>query len=72
MPLYEYCCETCGERFEVLQRLGQGSEGVACPSCGGGDVARQLSTFAAASSGGGSGYSASSCGGGGCGGGGFS
>ena len=21
MPLYEYCCQRCGERFEVLQRL---------------------------------------------------
>lgn len=74
MPLYEYCCETCGDRFEVLQRLGEGSAGVTCPKCGGDDVARQLSTFAAASSSGGGGISASpSCGGGGggCGGGGF-
>ena len=23
MPLYEYACETCGQTFEVLQRLSE-------------------------------------------------
>ncbi len=46
MPLYEYSCHACSERFEVLQTMGEGSDGLACPSCGGGAIERQLSTFA--------------------------
>ncbi len=46
MPLYEYSCSHCNERFEVLQRMGEGSEGLTCPSCKGPEVERQLSTFA--------------------------
>ena len=52
MPLYEYRCRACGHRFEQLQRLGEGSEGVECPRCGEREAERQLSTFAAASAGG--------------------
>ena len=48
MPLYEYRCAGCGERFEVLQRLGAGSESLTCPRCGAAEPERQLSTFAAA------------------------
>ncbi len=47
MPLYEYRCPGCGAHSEVLQPLGAGSEDLRCPSCGGSDLARQLSTFAA-------------------------
>jgi len=47
MPIYEYACRDCGERFEKLvRRFG---EGVACPSCAGANVDRQLSVFAVAS-----------------------
>jgi putative FmdB family regulatory protein len=45
MPLYEYRCRDCGERFEVLQRLGQGGEDLTCPRCGEGRPERLLSTF---------------------------
>jgi putative FmdB family regulatory protein len=55
MPLYEYRCRSCGHRFEQLQRLGEGSEGVECPRCGEREAERQLSTFAAAAAGGTSG-----------------
>jgi putative FmdB family regulatory protein len=34
MPLYEYLCESCGERTEMLQRFGDLTE-VVCPACGG-------------------------------------
>jgi putative FmdB family regulatory protein len=34
MPLYEYECEACGHRAEVLQRVGAPPIG-ACESCGG-------------------------------------
>lgn len=47
MPLYEYQCRSCRERFEVLQRVGEGGEGLRCPRCSAGEVDRKLSTFAA-------------------------
>jgi putative FmdB family regulatory protein len=50
MPLYEYRCRGCGERFEVLQRLGQDGESLSCPRCAEPRPERQLSTFAAATS----------------------
>lgn len=62
MPLYEYRCSTCGRRFEVLRRVGQGSEGIACPECGQANVEKQFSTFAGSISGGaGSGGGGASC-----------
>lgn len=50
MPIYEYQCRDCGHRFEVLQRMGESSEGVSCPECGRSQVDKQFSTFASASS----------------------
>ena len=47
MPLYEYRCRGCDERFEVLQRLGAGADEVLCPRCGEPEPQRVLSTFAA-------------------------
>ena len=47
MPLYEYRCRACGERFEVLQRLGADGHGLQCPRCGTAQPERVLSTFAA-------------------------
>ena len=45
MPLYEYDCESCGQRSELLvRRKGQR---VACPHCGSRKLTRLLSTFAA-------------------------
>ncbi len=43
MPLYDFHCGRCGEEFERLVRAG---DIVDCPSCGGRDVERLLSTFA--------------------------
>ena len=57
MPLYEYRCDQCGRRFEVLQKIGAASDGVTCPGCGGSQVAKQLSTFASSVSASGSGGS---------------
>ncbi len=48
MPLYEYRCEECDHRFEILQRLGDGSEGLTCSSCGTERLEKMFSTFAAA------------------------
>ena len=51
MPIYEYRCETCDERFEELVR--RPDETVACPQCGGERAERLLSTFAGVGGGGG-------------------
>ncbi len=52
MPLYEYRCPACHERFEVLQRMGESSEKVRCPECGAKEVEKQFSTFASGHAGG--------------------
>jgi putative FmdB family regulatory protein len=57
VPLYEYRCTTCDSRFEVLRRVAQGSEGLACPACGQDEVEKEFSTFAGSVAGG-----AGSCG----------
>ena len=46
MPLYEYICRQCGHAFEVLQRMGEHGEDLACPVCKRVGADRQLSTFA--------------------------
>ena len=51
MPLYEYRCRDCGHQFEILQRLGEGADGLACPGCGAEALAKQYSTFASATGG---------------------
>jgi putative FmdB family regulatory protein len=34
MPLYEYKCQSCGRRFERIERASSLHDGV-CPKCGG-------------------------------------
>lgn len=51
MPLYEYSCAKCGHRFEILQRIGEGADGLACPKCDASEVEKQFSTFASNSDG---------------------
>lgn len=67
MPMYEYTCKQCEERFEVLVR-SSGSAAPICPSCGG-EVSRQFSTFATVGSEKSVGLPMASGGGGCCGGG---
>src|SRR5439155_16787257 len=33
MPIYEYRCESCSEKFEVLTRFADRDKSQACPSC---------------------------------------
>ncbi|HWT23035.1 MAG TPA: zinc ribbon domain-containing protein [Solirubrobacteraceae bacterium] len=44
MPIYEYRCESCAERFEELVR--RPDDPVACPECGGTRAERLISAFA--------------------------
>lgn len=45
MPVYEYRCERCDERFEELLPSSTAPM-PPCPSCGGADVTRVFSQFA--------------------------
>jgi len=51
MPIFEYLCEDCGNKFEKLVRR-PGVDEVLCPTCGQSHLEQQHSTFAARSSGG--------------------
>ena len=53
MPIYEYKCDDCGNRFEKLVRTSDGP-GLECPSCGQKRVSQQYSTFSAHANGAGS------------------
>lgn len=46
MPMYEFHCRDCDERFEELRSVHDPDEGVECPQCGGSRVERLLSAFA--------------------------
>jgi putative FmdB family regulatory protein len=50
MPIFEYLCEDCGNKFEKLVRR-PGTEAVLCPSCGQSHLEQQYSSFAAHSNG---------------------
>ncbi|HZO96199.1 MAG TPA: zinc ribbon domain-containing protein [Gaiellaceae bacterium] len=45
MPLYEYRCESCSERFEELVSASA-AEAPPCPACGAAGARRLFSTFA--------------------------
>ena len=66
MPIYEYTCTTCQNRFERLRPMSQMDDEAPCPDCGS-ESQRQLSVFAAFTSGG-DGEVSAVAGGGGCGG----
>lgn len=69
MPIFEYRCGKCKNKFEELV-LGGDDDGIECPSCGSGRVKKLMSAFAHRSGGkfvsssGGSGCSG--CAGGNC------
>ncbi|MEQ1756796.1 MAG: zinc ribbon domain-containing protein [Vicinamibacterales bacterium] len=43
MPLYEYQCDACGQRFEIIQKYADGPPD-ACRKCGKGPVHRLQSS----------------------------
>jgi len=43
MPLYEYECESCGTRFEKIQKFSDAPIEV-CPTCGKGPVKKLISS----------------------------
>ncbi len=71
MPIYEYVCDDCNERFEKI--VINKREPISCPKCSSKKATIQLSVFATAGSGnspasnGGSFSGGGGCCGGGCG-----
>lgn len=55
MPIFEYECQDCGNRFDVLVQPSQLDAPQTCPACQSAKVEKLMSTFApkVASSGGG-------------------
>jgi len=49
MPLYEYKCCKCGEKFEEL--VSSSDATVRCPECGSEETERLISVFAAGNTG---------------------
>ena len=50
MPLYEYECRECNERFEVLQSIHDDESTVRCPKCNADMPKRVLSVFSSSTS----------------------
>ncbi len=49
MPIFEYRCKECGERFEKLV-FGSQSRDVHCEKCGSPNVEKMMSAFATSGS----------------------
>jgi len=47
MPMYEYICKKCDEKFEKLVRSMSDESRPACPKCNSQQTARTMSVFAA-------------------------
>ena len=54
MPIYEYICLKCNEKFSLLQAVKTSEKDTACPKCTSKDVKKIISSFCcSAGSGGG-------------------
>ncbi|NTV62773.1 MAG: zinc ribbon domain-containing protein [Oscillochloris sp.] len=51
MPMYEYGCQSCNSRFDLLRRMDQDDAEIICPVCHSKSVQRRLSVFASYSRG---------------------
>jgi len=51
MPIYEYRCESCSGKFELLTRFAERDEAQACPSCESTKTRVLVSSFAFAGTG---------------------
>jgi putative FmdB family regulatory protein len=45
MPVYEYRCSHCGERFEIVCGLSEREEKAVCPACGSREAAQVFGGF---------------------------
>jgi len=44
MPVYEFNCSKCGDRFEVMGSYAEREKEHACPKCGSTEVKQAIST----------------------------
>ncbi len=51
MPIYEYLCVDCQEKFEALRPMKDADVSIGCPVCDGLNTKRTLAVFYAQSSG---------------------
>jgi putative FmdB family regulatory protein len=70
MPIYEYECRDCGERFDALRTMAEADKPIVCAACHGQHASRLISVFAAHSGGrvvaGSNGGGCAGCSGGSC------
>ncbi len=45
MPIYEYQCTECGERFQARQAIGEDGSLLNCPKCHAGNPQKLISSF---------------------------
>jgi putative FmdB family regulatory protein len=45
MPIYEYICLTCSEKFSLLQSLSASQDDTNCPKCASKKVKKIISSF---------------------------
>jgi putative FmdB family regulatory protein len=50
MPVYEYKCKKCGERFEVRLSINSEIDEIPCPRCGTTETEKVYSIFSRGSS----------------------
>lgn len=63
MPIYEYICLKCNERFSRLTTVSCGEKETKCPNCSSDEVKKIISSFCCSSGSGKSGSSSLSSGG---------
>ncbi len=49
MPIYEYICKSCGERFSLLQKVSSTEKDTDCPKCSSTEVKKLMSSFCCSS-----------------------
>ena len=62
MPIYEYRCNECGEKFELFVRSVANQTAPVCPKCDSLEVQKNISLFGVGSASLGSQASAAACG----------
>ena len=50
MPIYEYKCEKCGEKFDARRGIDESDAELKCPKCGAEHPHRVISSFITGSS----------------------
>jgi putative FmdB family regulatory protein len=49
MPVYEYMCKECGNKFELFRHFYDSDDDLSCSVCGKKAIEKQFSTFSASS-----------------------